>query len=207
MAFCSKCGANVADGVAFCGACGQPVAGYSLGQASPVSDILNPIAGLAVAPVAAYAGFWLRFVAALIDGIIISIPTAPIFFAVFLGSIRSLQDIQRDPMSIWAVLGPKLILFVLVTLVGSWLYWSLFESSTWQATPGKKILGLLVTDLNGVRITFGRASGRFFAGRGASSIPSLGGLYYLIDCISIAFTERKQAVHDMIAGCLVVRKA
>lgn len=206
MAFCSKCGANVVEGIAFCGACGQPVTGYSLGQTSPASYAQNPVAGSAVATRAPYAGFWLRFVAALIDGIIIAIPTAPIFFAVFLSSIRSLQDIQRDPTSIWSVLGPKLFLFVIVALVGSWLYWSLFESSTWQATPGKKILGLLVSDLNGTRISFGRASGRFFAGRGASSIPSLGGLYYLIDCICIAFTARKQAVHDMIAGCLVVRK-
>jgi len=56
-------------------------------------------------------------------------------------------------------------------------------------------------------LSFGKASGRFFAGRGLGMVPYLGGLYYLVDCIMAGFTEKKQALHDMIAGCLVQRNA
>ena len=161
-------------------------------------------AGLIVTP-RPYAGFWLRLVAAIIDGVIISIPTVPVFFALFLSSFRNLQSLQ-DPTMVWTILGPKILFALVISLFVSWLYWGLFESSTWRATLGKKALGLVVTDLEGRQITFTRASGRFFAGRGVSCIPYLGSLYFLIDCICVGFTARKQAVHDMLASCLVLRK-
>jgi uncharacterized RDD family membrane protein YckC len=72
------------------------------------------------------------------------------------------------------------------------------ESSPMQATLGKKICGLRVTDLNGERLSFGRATGRFFA-RIVSSIPCMIGYLFPF------FTEKKQALHDMIAGTLVIR--
>jgi uncharacterized RDD family membrane protein YckC len=75
------------------------------------------------------------------------------------------------------------------------------ESSSWQATLGKKALDLAVTDLEGQRITFGRATGRHFAKIISGLIPL--GIGYII----AGFTEKKQAVHDLIASCLVVRKA
>jgi uncharacterized RDD family membrane protein YckC len=215
--YCSKCGANVADGIAFCSACGQPMVGFSVGQAvgappaaAPGGTVYAqpaqpgwqaPAAGSAVA----YAGFWLRFVAAFIDGIVLWIPLLPIFLFVFLGSFRNLSNV-RDPVELRAILGPKIVFMLLVLAVGSWLYWGLMESSAWQATLGKKALGLLVTDLDGNRISFGKASGRFCAGRLVGAFPYLGGLYFFIDCLCIAFTERKQAIHDMIAGTLVMRK-
>ncbi len=102
---------------------------------------------------------------------------------------------------------PKIILLLFVIAVVSWLYWAYLESSSWQATCGKKILGLYVTDLNGNRCTFGRTSARFAAGRLISSIPYIGGMYFFVDCLCVAFTLRKQAIHDMISGCLVMRKS
>jgi uncharacterized RDD family membrane protein YckC len=81
----------------------------------------------------------------------------------------------------------------------NWLYYALLESSAWQGTLGKKALGLEVTDLQGRRIGFGRASGRFFA-------KFISVLTLFIGFIMAGFTERKQALHDMIAGCLVIRK-
>jgi uncharacterized RDD family membrane protein YckC len=219
--FCSKCGAKVEEGKAFCGACGQPVGGYSVGQpgaalspapgafpgAAPAYSLPAPPAPTATA----YAGFWLRLVAALIDGLIISIPLAPVYIIIFINFLKNTQDLQslQDPTMVWTVLGPKMFLFAIIGVIAvlvQWIYHALFESSAWQGTPGKKALGLIVTDLEGRRVTFGKASGRFFAGRGATLIPSLGGLYYFIDCLCIAFTERKQALHDMIAGCLVLRR-
>jgi len=113
----------------------------------------------------------------------------------------------QDPMTIIVAILPRIFFITLVVLAASWLYWALMESSEWQATLGKKALGLYVTDLSGSRVTFGKASGRFFAGRGISFVPSIGGLYYLIDCIMAGCTEKKQALHDIIAGCLVKRNA
>jgi uncharacterized RDD family membrane protein YckC len=220
--FCSKCGANVEQGKAFCGACGQPVLGYAVGQPSPtVSSVPGAVAPAVSAytptgspawqpaqAAVAYAGFWLRLVAAIIDGVILSIPLAPIFLIIFLGTFRNMQDLQnmQQPAAMWAILGPKIILILIVSAIASWLYWGLCESSAWQATLGKKALGLMVTDLEGRRINFGRASGRFWAGRGVGSVPYLGGTYFLVDCICVGFTAKKQAIHDMIASCLVLRK-
>jgi uncharacterized RDD family membrane protein YckC len=73
------------------------------------------------------------------------------------------------------------------------------ESSSWQATLGKKALGMEVTDMEGRRIGFGRATGRTFG-----KIISAFILY--IGFLMAAFTEKKQALHDMIAGCLVIKK-
>ncbi len=83
--------------------------------------------------------------------------------------------------------------------VAAWLYFALMESSSRQATLGKMLVGIMVTDLDGGRISFGRATGRHFA-------MILSALTCYIGFVMAAFTERKQALHDMIAGTLVVRK-
>jgi uncharacterized RDD family membrane protein YckC len=83
----------------------------------------------------------------------------------------------------------------LLLTMTSWLYWAAMESSPWQATLGKRMLGLAVTDLEGRRVSFVRASGRYF------------GKIVFVGFIMVAFTAKKQALHDMIAGCLVVRKS
>jgi uncharacterized RDD family membrane protein YckC len=100
-----------------------------------------------------------------------------------------------------AFLGITFILgFFGIILVVSWLYYALSESSSWQGTLGKKILNLKVTDLAGQPISFGRASGRYFAKIITGLIP------LMIGYIMAGFTEKKQAIHDMIASCLVLRK-
>jgi len=196
--YCQSCGANVAEGTAFCTHCGRPIVGYSLGQSTSAetseTGAASPMSGV-TAPKGLQAGFWLRFVAAFIDGIVLLI-TMPLI----------MRNAGNRAFVIATIL-PHLLAFLLVLLVGRWLYWALMESSTWQATVGKRALGLFVTDLGGNRATFGKTSGRFFAGRGLGSIPYLGGLYYLIDCICAGVTDRKQAIHDMIAGCLVMRRS
>jgi uncharacterized RDD family membrane protein YckC len=90
------------------------------------------------------------------------------------------------------------LLIEAVAVVGEWLNYAFTESSAWQGTIGKKILGLRVTDLNGNRVSFGRASVRFFG-------KIVSGFTLLIGYIMAGFTEKKQALHDMIAGCLVVK--
>jgi uncharacterized RDD family membrane protein YckC len=153
-----------------------------------------------------YAGFWLRFVAYLIDGIISCFAFVILLIPLFvltgagaaLGKIISDGDIGDD---LGAFLGAGFLLgFFGIILVVSWLYYALSESSSWQATPGKKILNLKVTDLTGQPITFARASGRYFAKIITSMIP------LAIGYIMAGFTEKKQAIHDMIASCLILRK-
>jgi uncharacterized RDD family membrane protein YckC len=87
--------------------------------------------------------------------------------------------------------------FSLVAFLGQWLYYAIMESSAWQATIGKRALGIIVTDDHGQRISFGRATGRYFA-------KILSAIVLLIGYIMAAFTEKKQGLHDMIAGTLVV---
>jgi uncharacterized RDD family membrane protein YckC len=200
--FCSKCGANVAEGAAFCASCGQPVPNYPAGQpaaAAPAAPGYAP--GYAVArPTVAYAGFWLRFVAFIIDVIILGFVGWIIFlpFAASLGMGTLLRG--RPPMTPeeWAPFFALLFRMAMLRIVLNWLYFSILESSAWQATLGKKALGLKVTDLAGNRISFGRATGRFF-----SKIIST--LIIMIGYIMAGFTEKKQALHDMIAGTLVMR--
>ena len=86
-----------------------------------------------------------------------------------------------------------------------WLYCAYFESSDKQATLGKQAMGLFVTDMNGERLTFGAASIRHFASVLPTFIPSIGLFYFLIDHLIQPFTEKKQTLHDMIAGTLVFR--
>ena len=86
----------------------------------------------------------------------------------------------------------------LVTVGASWLYEALMESSAYQATLGKMILGMKVTDLYGNRISFARATGRLFAKIVSAMILGIG-------FIMVGFTERKQGLHDMMAGTLVRR--
>ena len=206
--YCSKCGANVPEGAAFCSVCGQPTAASG---APPIAAPIS-VAPPTYAPTAevswqvpaprpiAYAGFWLRFVAWFIDRIVLqfagSIITLP--FAASMGLREFMQTHPSSPED-FIPLFENMRKFFLIILVLEWLYYALLESSAWQATLGKKALGLEVTDLAGVRITFGRATGRYFARY--ISFFTLG-----IGYIMAGFTQKKQALHDMIAGTLVIRK-
>jgi uncharacterized RDD family membrane protein YckC len=203
--FCSKCGTNVAEGAGFCGSCGQPVGGAVAGPGA----VAIPAGYVAVRPTVAFAGFWLRVVAAIIDGFVIGIPMIPVYLVIFASLFSQLQsgDLQNgNAFALISTMLPKFMLLCVIYLIGAWLYWGFMESSSWQATLGKKALGLTVTDLEGRRATFAKTSGRFFAGRGAGMFPYIGALYFLVSCICAGFTEKKQALHDMIAGCLVIRK-
>jgi uncharacterized RDD family membrane protein YckC len=215
--YCSKCGANIAEGAAFCGACGAPmgapVAGQPTSVISPVPDAIPPATPAFAAPAApawqapvvrptvAYAGFWLRFVAIIIDFILLYFVRRIIFMPFGIGmGMRGIFH-GRPPQDIGELV-PYLGVFIRMAVISSviqWLYFSLLESSIWQATLGKKALGLTVTDLEGRRIGFGRATGRYFA-------KYISTLILFIGWIMAGFTEKKQALHDMIAGTLVLRK-
>jgi uncharacterized RDD family membrane protein YckC len=87
----------------------------------------------------------------------------------------------------------------LISIVMVWLYHAGFEASSAQGSLGKMALGIKVTDENGRRISFGRATGRHFG-------KIISALICFVGFMMAGFTERKQALHDMMAGCLVIRK-
>ncbi|MBA7516887.1 hypothetical protein ES705_08936 [subsurface metagenome] len=156
-------------------------------------------------PEVKYAGFWLRFVAYIIDdlllgivGFFISIPFAgAIVFSAF--RIAGAEcDNEKTFLGIAGIIGTVLMLIMVITVV-SWLYYALMESSKQQATLGKMALSLKVTDMAGNRISFGRATGRYFG-------KIISGAIFMIGYILAGLTEKKQALHDIIAGCLVIRK-
>jgi uncharacterized RDD family membrane protein YckC/Tfp pilus assembly major pilin PilA len=92
--------------------------------------------------------------------------------------------------------GTVVLIYTLASLIGL-LYWPLQESSRHQATLGKRALGIKVTDLDGQRISFGRAFGRWLG-------KFLSGLIFHVGYMMAGFTKRKQALHDMLAGTRVV---
>ena len=143
-----------------------------------------------------YAGFWNRFAAFSIDTVVTVIGglliAAPIFAFVLLSILGGSDD--SDAMF------PALQLINnLIGAVASWLYFALMESSRYQGTVGKLVVQIKVTDLEGNQLTFRRATGRYFG-------KFLSGLLLGIGYLMAAFTDKKQALHDMLAGCLVVRK-
>jgi len=132
----------------------------------------------------AYAGFWMRFIASVIDGITAAARASDV-------------DMENEGAGLMIALLSTYFISMLAVVIAGWLYFALMESSARGATLGKMALGLRVTTLGGDRIGFGRATGRYF-GKILSSI-------FLIGYIMAAFTAQKQALHDMMAGCLVIR--
>ena len=205
--YCSKCGAVLAADAVFCQSCGTQVTraavlAPSLGTVSPHAGV----GAIAYALNVTYAGFWLRFVAYVLDSLIIGFAVMVLFVPFFflMGGVSILETLPRgrvervDPAQFMAFLTLALTL-VALSSVAKWLYFAYLESGEKQATWGKQALGIYVTDLAGQRITFGRATGRFF-GKIVSGLIPLG-----IGFIMAGFTERRQALHDMIASTLVLR--
>jgi uncharacterized RDD family membrane protein YckC len=129
-----------------------------------------------------YASFGKRFLAVLLDGVILAI------INILISSVLRL------------VLGDSgMQLGNLVGILIAWLYYAVQESSEKQATLGKQALGIVVTDLEGKRIDLVKATIRYFS-------KILSTLILFIGYLMVLFTERKQGLHDMIAGTLVLTR-
>jgi uncharacterized RDD family membrane protein YckC len=137
-------------------------------------------------PNISFAAFWIRFLAALIDACIIIVP------AMILGGIIGVWGMVWDDSDSITTLKIQA-----VSLLFGILYEAIFLSSGWMATPGKKLLGIKVTDLSGNPISFWRGVGRS-AGKLISSILFIG-------YIMAAFTKNKQALHDLMASTFVIK--
>lgn len=134
---------------------------------------------------AVYAGFWRRLAAYLIDGLLLSA----------VSGVMATGVIMIAPLDLRAVanLAP-------VAAAMSWAYFALFESSPMRATVGKYALGLYVSDTHRDPITFRRATARYW-------LKVFSSLTLMVGWLMAAFTPRKQALHDLLAGTLVLRNA
>jgi uncharacterized RDD family membrane protein YckC len=198
---CENCGTELPEGASFCGRCGTPVSVAQIGPvyvpktAPPAEEIPGPQRFSLPQVRTKYAGFWLRAVAYLIDTVIVSVALAlagsfdPSAFIVF-----------PDPNAASRLALPQLTpLAIALSIPIVWLYYAFFEASAWQATPGKRVIRLYVTDINGRPLTFARATIRHFA-------KMISSLTLLVGYFVAGFTEKKQALHDIIASCLVLRR-
>lgn len=156
-----------------------------------------------------YAGFWLRFAAYIIDqfvigiaGLIIAVPLilGIIAFGLNLDGVNSPADFftHEGLLMVGGIIG-LIVLAILISIVMKWLYYALMESSKFGGTIGKIAVSIKVVDMNGNRISFGRATGRYFS-------RIITNMTLLIGYIIAGFTEKKQALHDLIASCLVIQK-
>lgn len=153
-----------------------------------------------------YAGFWWRFLAIIIDGLIVAviqwIIIAPILAAVGLGVAKTVTSGDMDGATAvgmaGAIVGAVMITWLLTAIAG-WLYFALMESSKFQGSIGKLALGIVVTDMEGNRISFARATGRYFG-------KIISGIILYVGFMMAGFTEKKQGLHDILAGTLVWKK-
>ena len=201
--FCSKCGAQNSAMAQSCQNCGLSLSS-NLVQTQAAAPAMAYAAAppVAYAPPSIYGGFWIRLLAHLIDHIILGAVAAPLFFVTVLPSIiRVAQQADRDqepsPEMIITIISSAFV-YIALAFVGQWLYEALLTSSSWQGTIGKRVLRLKVVDEAGNRISFGRATGRFFA-------KILSSMFFCIGFIMIGFTDRKRGLHDMLANTLVMK--
>jgi uncharacterized RDD family membrane protein YckC/Tfp pilus assembly major pilin PilA len=173
----------------FCAKCGNSVlegsrfcvnCGTAVGASPGNPPVSVPMANEG----ARYAGFWRRVAASMIDTVVL--------VGVLMAAVLALSaaGVAEDTVA---------TVYVLLSWVGGWLYYALMHSSSQQATIGKRAIGIKVTTLDGDRIGFGRATGRHFA-------TLLSSLTIGIGFMMAGFTQRRQALHDIVAGTLVVSR-
>jgi uncharacterized RDD family membrane protein YckC len=133
----------------------------------------------------AYGGFWRRGIAAAIDWLLIGVVVS--------FSIGYHGQLAPPHATV------KVVVYYALAVLVVWLYFAAMEASAWRATLGKLVVGVRVTTLDGQRIGFGRATARVLAKFGLS-LPPLG-----LGFVLAGVDARKQALHDKVAGTLVVR--
>jgi uncharacterized RDD family membrane protein YckC len=171
-------------------------------SASPTASVLPPTTA---ATLEDYAGFWKRVAAYILDAIILYVPN--LLIQKMMGGDAAEAAMKQaqlaapaDPHVMFAALmqyyntmTPALLIITAIT----WLYFAACESSAWQGTLGKLALGIRVTDMQGGRIGFARALGRYPA-------KYLSALILGVGFLMAGWTQRKQALHDLVVSTLVL---
>ena len=193
--YCMECGNEIATEAMFCNKCGAR------------QVIVNPLQDVQEKNYPSrqqnientefnYSGFWRRFVALIIDSVILAIVGAIIggVLGAIIGFILGFNGVDIPTIkTITSVVGG------MAGLVLNWIYFTAYESSSKQATLGKRMMGMYVTDINGQRITFAKANGRYFG-------KILSGLLVCIGFVMAGFTKKKQGLHDIMASTLVIQR-
>lgn len=177
---CNHCGATNPDGAKICTSCKQPLSGV---WQSPKSELLA--ADLADGGYG-YAGFWERFAAMFLDGMLLAMVGGAV--SALLGFAKGTRDVST---------GYLIVLYAVPWLISA-TYFISMESGERGATFGKRALKLRVVDAGGERISTARALGRYVA-------HALSYITVYIGYLMQPFTARKQALHDMVAGTVVVK--
>jgi uncharacterized RDD family membrane protein YckC len=198
--FCPKCGKETDALGKFCQWCGTDIV------SNPVTPIATPEEEEGP-EVGVYAGLGRRIVAFIVDKILILL--LDVVAVAVLGLFRGLQNlyffaVQQAPVESLTTEGTSAALFGsivaaygIVIIVIPWLYFAGFESSRSQATPGKLLMRIIVTDLEGNKPTFARVTLRHFA-------KIISTLIIFLGFLMIGITKKRQGLHDKIAGCLVL---
>jgi len=200
--FCPKCGKETDASGKYCQWCGTDIEIIAPKAVMNVEleEEENPLTG-------DYAGLGRRVVAFFIDAIMLLIFLA--IAAAFFSLIQGVKyfyyiTVQRAPIAVLteagtpeAALGPIIASLGVLIIIIPWLYFAGFECSRGQATPGKTLMRIVVTDKEGNRISFARATLRHFA-------KFISTLIIFIGFIMIGLTKKRQGLHDRIAGCLVL---
>lgn len=183
---CPGCGHEVVELASFCHRCGTTLTG-----ASAMSDT-----GSLQLPRSEYAPIWRRLLASGVDWFLEGLVLVPVLL-LFLWSVELITSLTKlmDIETGRFIAGVGTVLFVIVS---DWLYNARMNSSPRQATFGKAFMRLKVTGMGGERIGFGQATGRYFA-KFLSTFMLFAGFAIAI------FTRRKQALHDIVAGTLVLK--
>jgi len=172
---------------------------------APIWDATSPDA-----TVGRYAGFWLRVLAAIIDGVVLAILSRIVEFFLPSPPPPQFHDVHALMAYAQAAAPPaKLIANGLI----AWAYFAFQESSSAEATIGKRMLGIRVTTEDGNRLSLAGASFRawpmYLPNAGFLLLPGVGwliGLGALVSCLVVAFSSRKQGLHDKMAGAILTRR-
>ena len=159
----------------------------------------QPVAG-AVGAIGPPAGFWIRFVAFLIDGLILGVIAGVIVAVMAIVAIAIGVGFQGDEDENVALIVIGILLGGVALVVVSWLYEALMTSSRHGATVGKRALGLRIVRADGAQLSFGRATARHFL---KAMITPL--VPFAVGYLLAAFTNGKRALHDFMADTFVIR--
>lgn len=190
MTSCRECGEEIVGGAKFCHVCGSPI---DMAAEPTAPDFITLRAR---DPQLVYAPVWRRALASAIDVSLLITVVLPGVIAFFWVVELATSFLGMDPEDGRFLAG---IAAVLLFATADWLYHAIMESRPRQATLGKQFMGLKVTAADGDPLEFGQASGRHF-GKYLSTFGLFVG--FLMAC----FTRRKQALHDIIASTLVLRR-
>ena len=186
---CPSCGEDLLGQAKFCHHCGRALGPVRM---EARAENIQPVAPV----VAEYAPIWRRGLASVFDVAIIVTVVLPGVIAFFWLVEVFTAWVGMEPDDSRSIAG---FAAVLLWLIADWLYHAMMNSSRRQATFGKYYLGMKVTGLAGEPLSFAQSTGRHFA-KFLSTFPVLIGFFIA------PFTRRKQALHDMVAGTLVLRR-